>query len=118
MRQGPYDTIGFSPDGQHVLYTPTDFEKPRGIFIAGIDGSGERALIQDSSENQFVGWTPGGRGLLFASDRSGTWDLWLVHVSNGRLEDLPVNRETGRGSAGLARPHRHWGALLRRLQER
>ena len=91
VRQGPYDTIGFSPDGQHVLYTPTDFEKPRGIFIAGIDGSEERALIQDSSENQFVGWTPGGRGLLFASDRSGTWDLWLVHVSNGRLEDLPVN---------------------------
>ena len=91
MRGGRFDAMGFSPDGQHFVYTPDFTATPRAIFIVGIDGTEERPLIQDSSENRFVGWTPEGRGLLFTSDRSGTWDLWLVHVSNGRLEDLPVN---------------------------
>jgi Tol biopolymer transport system component len=31
-----------------------------------------------------VDWTPDGTGILFASDRRGTWDLWLIVLTEGR----------------------------------
>jgi Tol biopolymer transport system component len=81
--------LAFSPDGRFVAYTP--WVAPRNVFVLPLDGTGERALFPSaSSNNTFQGWTPNGRGILFTSDRSGTTDLWRVHVQNGRPIDLPT----------------------------
>ncbi len=36
-----------------------------------------------------IGWTPDGKNLLFRSDRSGTWDIWTVRITNGKQQGEP-----------------------------
>ena len=89
-----------SPDGEFVVY---DYpQQPaataRDIFIVRSDGSDERRLIEFPATDVDPVWTPDGRHVLFASDRSGTMDLWTVAVTGGRVQGEPhvIHRNIGR----------------------
>jgi Tol biopolymer transport system component len=74
-----------SPDGTYVAI---DFanETDKGNFDIDIltkDGSTEVALIRHPANDRVLGWVPGRKEFLFTSDRSGTWDLWVIPVYNG-----------------------------------
>ena len=76
----------FSPDGKYLAYDmPTsDTEKSgRDLFIIAVDGSDETP-VHDPADDVVMGWTPDGRHLLFASDRSGSIDLWALPVADGK----------------------------------
>lgn len=97
--------LAFSPDGRFLAYSRW-VAPPRNVFVLPLDGTGERALFPASSNNSFVAWTPNGGGVLFTSDRSGTTDLWRVHIENGRSIDLParlVRDVGGLDSRGVTR---------------
>ena len=91
-----------SPDGAFIVYDfPQELtDSARDIFIVGADGSNDHALIQHPANDFAPVWTPDGRQVLFASDRSGTMDVWRVAVA----ADLPlgepevVHRDIGRMS--------------------
>jgi Tol biopolymer transport system component len=74
-----------SPDGRYILY---DYK--RGIFIYDATTGKDTVLIQNPSENRYVGWTPNGSGLLFSSDQSGSRDLYQVGFSHGQTSGEPV----------------------------
>ncbi len=91
-------TSAFSPDGRFLAVTNGTRNSSCDVALVATDGSGERTLIEHQANDEFVAWTPDGKGLLFTSDRSGTVDLWLVRVDDGRLDGLPrrVRANTGR----------------------
>jgi Tol biopolymer transport system component len=64
------------------------------------DGRNEVVVAGHPAEDQLLRWTPDGRSLLFRSDRSGTWDIWTVHITGGKQqgEPEPLKKNFGRDS--------------------
>jgi Tol biopolymer transport system component len=89
-----------SPDGEWVA-----FDSPQGpgqagrdVFIVRADGTERHAVVQHAANDFAPVWTPDGRRLVFASDRSGDMDLWSVAVAEGVPQGEPdvVHRGVGR----------------------
>ena len=79
----PPDRMRFSPDGRHIVYDfpPREGSQSRDIFLLAVDGSSEVPLVQHAADDTVLGWIPQSDRLLFASDRTGTIDAWMVSVS-------------------------------------
>jgi len=86
-----WNRMSFSPDGRFVAYdlSPHGGWYPRDIFAVPVDGGPEIPLVQHPANDLLLGWTPDGRGVLFASDRSYHWDLWIIQVSGGKSRGSP-----------------------------
>jgi Tol biopolymer transport system component len=84
--------IFFSPDGRHIAYDVmvTDTSNERHVFVMAADGSREAAAVAHPSQNVIMGWSPDGRHVLFASDRSGSFGLWAVPVDDGKTDGMPT----------------------------
>lgn len=75
-----------SPDGRTIAYDNPyqQDENTRDIFLFSTDG-GEVLRITDHPSIDFVlDWTPDGRHLLFASGRTGTTDMYMMRIENGK----------------------------------
>jgi Tol biopolymer transport system component len=83
-----------SPDGSFVAYSHTSKTEPSqfDIYLVPTDGSGKTTvLVKHPANERTLGWVPGRDDLLFLSDRSGTWDVWVLTVRDGR----PVGEPAG-----------------------
>jgi Tol biopolymer transport system component len=94
--------MDFSPDGRFIVYDTfgRNAARERDIFVLSTDGSREVALVEHPADDLFPLWSPDGRRILFASDRAGTMDLWMIPVVDGKPQ----------GSAALVR--RNLGRIL------
>jgi serine/threonine protein kinase/WD40 repeat protein len=92
--------MSLSPDGRFVVYDLPD--RPNGvsrdIFIVPTDGGSEAALITHPANDVFPAWTPDGDAIFFASDRSGSLDVWKLSLAAGIPVGPPdlIKREVGR----------------------
>lgn len=85
-----FDEIKFSRDGRFLAYDLTHQSgSARDIFTIPVEGGPEVSLVQHRANDRLVDWTPDGRRVLFASDRSGRWDLWVVQVVDGKPRGSP-----------------------------
>jgi Tol biopolymer transport system component len=97
----PYLSSGplFSPDGRYVAYSfpPRDDAAEQDISLLTIDGRHEVALVQHPANDYLLGWSPDGKKVLFASDRAGTIDAWVIDVAEGKPQGVPqlVRRDMG-----------------------
>ncbi|HSB15842.1 MAG TPA: hypothetical protein VLE22_15400 [Bryobacteraceae bacterium] len=90
--------LRISPDGRFVAYDlPVDKAGNRDIFVLTVAGGQVSPLVQHTAQEQFLGWTPDGRSVLFLSDRTGNWGAWLIPVANGKPQAEPtlVKRDAG-----------------------
>jgi Tol biopolymer transport system component len=71
----------FTPDGRGVVYGFAG-----DIFLLASDGSGERPLLSHPARDFPLGWTSDGKKLVFASDRTGTTDVWLIPFADGKTQ--------------------------------
>jgi len=71
-----------SPNGRWIAYSALERQDSENshIYLLAADGSSEKELIGGSGVNEAPVWTPDGSGILFLSDRSGTFDLWKVAI--------------------------------------
>jgi Tol biopolymer transport system component len=97
----------FSPDGRYIAYEfPQDqTSRKNDITLLSSDGEREIPLIEHPADDRLLGWAPDEKSILFVSDRTGTWDAWIVQVSEGKPKGNPqlVKREIGLiGSMGFA----------------
>ncbi|UCD18165.1 MAG: PD40 domain-containing protein, partial [Candidatus Zixiibacteriota bacterium] len=83
----------FSRDGRSVAYTSVDND----IFLLSVDGTIHQPLIEHSARDYLLGWSPDGRYICFASDRSGTMDAWVIEVREDKPYGEPrkVSRNMG-----------------------
>jgi Tol biopolymer transport system component len=80
----------FSPDGRFVAFTSAEGSPPHGdVFLMTADGRNEVVVAGHPADDYLLAWTPDGRSLVFLSDRSGTWDIWTVHITGGKQQGEP-----------------------------
>jgi len=81
----------FSPDGRFVAFSFVgEGSPPHGdVHLMTADGRNEVVVAGHPAEDKLIGWTPDGKSLVFLSDRSGTWDIWTVHITGGKQQGEP-----------------------------
>jgi Tol biopolymer transport system component len=93
-------TARLSPDGKFVAYDRVT-EKPArssDIYLIPTAGGDDIPLVSHEAMDSFLGWTPDGKGILFVSDRTGSFDAWLLRVADGRPLGDPVLVRKGIGT--------------------
>jgi len=86
----------FSPDGRYLAYDVEQPDSPnRDVWLMSLDGS-QIPLVQHPADDRIVAWLPD--GVLFASDRTGTMDIWMQPVANGRPKGPPERLRAGIGN--------------------
>jgi Tol biopolymer transport system component len=82
----------FSPNGRYIIYDRRS--KPDSpecdIFLLAVNDGREIPLIQHPANDEVLGWAPDGQRILFASDRSGTKDAWLIEVRDEQVHGTPL----------------------------
>jgi Tol biopolymer transport system component len=95
----------FSPDGRFIAFSLVGEGHPAhgDVYVMTADGRNETIVAGHPAEDQLLDWTPDGSGLIFSSDRSGTWDLWSIRVTGGTPQGEPalVKKDFGRYSKVL-----------------
>jgi len=81
--------MAFSPDSRYLAFDNNSDAAARDIQVIAVDGRGRSALVDHQADDSLLGWMPDGR-LLFASDRAGTVDAWMLPVSGGKAQGQPV----------------------------
>ena len=87
----------FSPDGRDLAYDlpAGDETDQRDVFVIATDGSREIPVVTHPATDIAMGWSPDGSHLVFASDRSGSNDLWILPFAQrkpaGQAELLKAN---------------------------
>jgi Tol biopolymer transport system component len=89
----------FSPDGQSIVYNhPQEIDSGKSdISLLSIEDKQEIPLVQHPADDRLMGCSSDGNWILFSSDRTGSWDAWILPVSNGKPKGDPqiIRREIG-----------------------
>jgi eukaryotic-like serine/threonine-protein kinase len=83
----------WSPRGKRIAYWGIESGTSRRVLWTVAAGGGPPApVIQDGSLNWNPVWSPDGRFLYFASNRSGSMDLWRVPIDeeSGEVRGEPI----------------------------
>jgi Tol biopolymer transport system component len=96
--------VFFSPDGKYLgLDLSSGDVSDHDVLILAVDGSSETKATTGPTHDVMMGWSPDGKRLLFASDRTGSTGLWAVPIADGKLAgsaDL-IESEIARHSLGV-----------------
>ena len=81
--EGTYMSVDVSPDGRHIA-----FDLLGTIYEMSFTGGKATGLTSGRSWNLFPRYSPDGSQLAFASDRSGSFDVWVLERRTGQLRNL------------------------------
>ena len=100
-------TMSLSNDGRFVTfdYPNRAAGDARDITLLDIATATERSLVTDPAQDTLPVWMPQDAGVMFTSDRSGTFGLWMVPIRDGRPagETRLIRKDIGLiGSMSLA----------------
>lgn len=91
--------MDLSPDGRWIAYDEAGRDDGRSaVNLLAADASSHTVLAGGNCNNLFPVWMRDGSAVLFASDRSGTMDLWSATVSGGKPAEPAgcVQKDLGR----------------------
>jgi Tol biopolymer transport system component/DNA-binding winged helix-turn-helix (wHTH) protein len=83
-------TPRWSPDGRQIGFDTRPGAHPN-IHIISADGGPARRLSNDTSDDAVPSWSHDGRSLYFASNRSGSWQVWKRTVDGGQPVQVTAN---------------------------
>ena len=83
--------VALSSDGRYVAY---DLPQEKGsskrdIFVSASNENREIPIVQNPANDKLLGWTPDGKYIFFTSDRTGSWDGWILKMARGEPSGLP-----------------------------
>ncbi len=88
---------GGPPDGGRIVFHSLEKDHWE-IFSANADGSNvvaltrpETTLVDVLPHNVAPDWSPDGRHIVFLSNRTGRWQLWVMEADGANLRALPVD---------------------------
>jgi len=95
---GVYRTLTISPDGKRVAVERTDREtQNRDIWLIEVANGNATRFTSDAGWDAFPIWSPDGRRVIFTSNRSGTYDLYVKAADNSGNEQLLYKSGEGKG---------------------
>ena len=85
----------YSPDGKRLVFVRSKNDRPMGLFVINVDGSGLRRLTPKNmilDESGFAGsWSPSDEILIVAHEGAGgPKRIWIVNVDGGAPRPLPI----------------------------
>jgi Tol biopolymer transport system component len=77
--------LSLSPDGRYVAYDlpQRDGSLDRDVFLLAVRGAHEAVLVEHPANDFNPIWAPDGKRILFTSDRTGTFGIWVLSVADG-----------------------------------
>lgn len=84
-----------SPDGKTLLYASTANSRTPDIFTKPVNGKTYTQRTYHEGNDRFPRWSPDGQWIVFASDRSGNWDLYLMAAAPGPDKPVRLTRRNG-----------------------
>ncbi|HKA37999.1 MAG TPA: protein kinase [Thermoanaerobaculia bacterium] len=81
-----------SPDGKWVAFMQTSNQED--LFVAQVNGGEYRRLTDDAFRDRGPTWSPDGQRIVFYSDRSGSYQLWMIRPDGSGLEQLTSGQHT------------------------
>jgi Tol biopolymer transport system component len=99
---GPAIFPDFSPDGSKIVFTAKPADSPtRDIYVISSDGTGLTRLTSGVGNNAYPAYSPDrlellagcrfrrhGSKIVFTSDRTGTWQVWLMNADGSGQHQL------------------------------
>jgi Tol biopolymer transport system component len=81
----------FSPDGNSIIIERPQEENlaNNDLFLISIKDGKEVQLIKHPADDRLLGCAHDGKSVLFASDRRGTKDAWLLELERGEAKGEP-----------------------------
>jgi len=71
-----------------VLFTGTEGGGNTHIYVVNGDGSGLTRLTALKYDDRDARWSPNGKSIVFSSNRSGYFDIWVKHLTSGAVVQL------------------------------
>jgi len=89
--------LDLSPDGRFVACSmaPEPSSSKRDVFIVKTENGDMSPLVAHAADDYSLGWSPDGKTLVFASDRTGAYGLWRINVSDGQVQGSPYLIKSG-----------------------
>lgn len=78
----------FSPDGKRILFRRSVGENKSEIVVMNSDGSGLQVLSDGKFFDGWCSWSPDGNRILFASDRTGSFQIYAMKADGSELQQL------------------------------
>ncbi|MSP13123.1 MAG: DNRLRE domain-containing protein [Chloroflexi bacterium] len=91
LAQSYVETPAWSPDHTQVAFVRRDFPTgPARLYVADANGGNVQPLTQNVglANDQHPSWAPDGSRIAFASDREGTWQIYLITLGGSGLVKL------------------------------
>ena len=77
----------WSPDGQRIVFSIVRGDQ-QDIGVMGAEGDGCRLLIASKGSDRDPCWTPDGRAIVFASDVTGIFNLYVLDLERGQIQQV------------------------------
>lgn len=83
--------MNLSQDNRYIIY---DYPQEKGsadhdVFLLSVIDGAETRVVNHKANDYVLGWAPGGERIVFASDRAGTHDAWILDLSDGKPLGAP-----------------------------
>ena len=75
-------------DGQTLLFASTRNSEHPDVFIKHVDGYAITQLTSDPADDIQPRFSPDGQNVVFCSNRTGNWDIWLISREGTGLTQL------------------------------
>ncbi|WP_397447497.1 S41 family peptidase [Polaribacter sp. R77954] len=93
--------VSWSPDSRYLAYSQQDLDFDSEIFIQSVENPKEKFNVSmHPRSDRSPAWSPDGKMLSFASNRSGNrggvdYDIWMVWLNKEDWERTRTDRENG-----------------------
>jgi Tol biopolymer transport system component len=79
--------VCLSPNGRYVAFDmpPDSGSLNMDVFVMPSSGGAAVPVMTGPHDDRLLDWTPDGRRILVASNRSGTYDVFLIDVDDGNV---------------------------------
>lgn len=79
---GDLGTLRWSPDGKWIAFNNRDSTR-RHISVIDSEGRNQHSIIDGPYQNDEASWSRDGKSIYFASDRTGSWQVWEHSLESG-----------------------------------